>query len=500
MSLDTTSAPPVDIASTAPRPRVRRPSPRPRAPLGSDVVVVVALLIVALWRWGLLTVTPGPIGVDGGNWLRLAQAALGRIDIDDVVTPPLVPLLAGLIELLLGPLGTTRFLTVVGSIAPSAGAWWVLRRRRGDTTAVLATIALALVTPTAAATAWGGIPQLLGLGLLPPTVAAVVHAARAGTAPGWLRAGALAALVGLTSTLVTVLTGIAGAVAIVHTVLRGRAGPLRPIVIALAPLAPVATLYVVILTRMSLPDGRLTARIGTDALRAGLGDPFALWMGLSVLVALGAVLRRRDDDDAALVAGLVAAGIAGLVLGDTRFTAAIPSAVVVGVVLLPGALARGRALAVACLVVLAGSGVATQATQLGFYAQFTPATILEDAAIVAGLMAEGEVVATPPVAGAPTGWWLEAVGVDAAVASRSDWLSFPEERQAASRVVALFTAPRWPTPRTAAAACEEGFDALYVPDAWGGVDPSALAEELAEGRLRLVTELPGGVLLRSGAC
>ena len=505
MSLDTTAAvdagvPPTVRGTGARGTSTGEPPRRIRALRRADVTVVAALLVVASWRWGLLTDVPGPIGVDGGNWLRLAQAGLGRVDIDDVLTPPLVPLLAGMIDAVIGPLGATRLLAVLGSVAPSAGLWWALRGRGHDVHAVVATVALALVTPTAAATAWGGAPQLLGLGVLPAAVAAVAAAARAGTGRTWLRAGVLTALVGLTSTLVMVLAAVACMVALLDTVIRGRAGALRPMAASLIPLAPVVALYAVILSRMSLPGGRLTARTGTEAMRAGLGEPFALWVALGALVVLGASLRHRDDEDGALVVGLVAAGAAGLVLGDTRFTAAIPTAVVAGVVLLPGVLARLRTAAIAGLVILAASGAASQATQIGFYAQFVPSTILEDAAIVAGLVSDGEVVATPPIAGAPTGWWLEALGVDAAVASRSDWLSFPAEREVAARAVALFTAPRWPSPQTAATACREGFGALYVPEAWGGVDADALAHELAAGRLRLVVGLPGGMLLRSAVC
>lgn len=466
----------------------------------ADALLAGALLLVIVWRWGLVTAVPGPIGVDGGNWLRLAQAGLGRIDIDDVLTPPVVPLLAGVLDALFGPLPTVRLLAVLGSIAPSAGVWWTVRQRRHDLVAVLAAVSLALVTPTAAATAWGGVPQLLGLGLLPMAVVTIALAARTGTGRAWLRAGTLVALVGLTSTLITVLAAIGCAVALAHEVLRGRAGALRPVLAGLVPLTPVAALYGVILSRMSLPEGRLTARTGMEALRAGLGDPFALWMGLCVLVLAGAALRRRVDDDAALVAGLVGASVAGLLLGDTRFTAAVPTAIVVGVVLLPRPLARVRSLAVAGLLALTGPGIAGQATQVGFYAQFTPPTILDDAAAIALLVTDGEVVAAPPVAGAPTGWWLEALGIETAVASRSDWLSFPREREVAARVVALFTAPRWPTPLTAATACDEGFRALYVPDVWGGVDRVALAREVEVGRLRIVAELPGGLLLRSTEC
>jgi hypothetical protein len=159
-----------------------------------------------------------------------------------------------------------------------------------------------------------------------------------------------------------------------------------------------------------------------------------------------------------------------------------------------------RAVMLGGLLLLTSTGVTTQSTQLGFYAQFAPERILEDVERIAEVVPAGATVAVPPVAGAPVGWWLEARGVDAAVASRADWLSFPGERAAAAEVMQLFSAPRWPHAGVGAVACTVGTGWIYVPDLWGGMDARALEEELSAGRLHLVERLPGGVLLRSGAC
>jgi hypothetical protein len=519
-----------DAPSDVPASRI--PAPRRAAPRGplrarrtprgtADGAVAVLLTLVAVWRWSLVAAVPGPIGVDTGNWLRLANALLGRVDVQDVVVPPLVPILAGTLDALVGPLATARALPVLASLAPALGLWWVVRRLRYDATAVAVTVAVALVPPTAAAFAWGGVPQLLGLGLLPIALAALAAATETRGRAAWLRAGVLVALVGLTSTLVSVLLAVGGAALMTVALLRDGRAPLTGVSASLAPVAPVAVLYAVILPRMSLPEGRLTAATGLDALRHGLGEPSSVWaalitaVGVAILLAVATGTATRT---VLLLVGLLASAVAGLLLGDVRFVAGLPTAVAAGVALLPTLLGRDdatysmrtddrsngaralRFLGVAGLVLIASVGVRTQATQIGFYAQFAPPNIIADAERIAVLVPSGQKVAVPPVAGAPTGWWLQAHGVDAAVASRSDWLSFPAERAAAAEALALFTATGWPDAGAAVRACELGAPWLYIPDAWGGMDPDALARELPEGRLRVVERLSGGLLLRSAAC
>lgn len=485
---------------------------RPRVPRWlrdltlADDAVLLGLLIVAAWRWSLISAIPGPVGVDPGNWLRLAQALLGRIDVHDVVVPPVVPILAGLFDSVLGPLGASRTMAVLASIAPAAGTWWVVRRYRPDVLAVVASLSVALVPPTAAAFAWGGVPQLLGLGLLPVALWSIAAAATSQDRRSWFRAGALAALVGLTSTLVSTLLAAGGLTLLLVALLRRGLGVASGMRAAFVPLAPVAVLYVVILGRMSLPEGRTTAATGLASLEHGLGAPTALWLLLLALLAVSALTAAtapRIGDGALLLVGSAAVAVAGMLLGDVRFVAGIPTAVAIaatiGRVGLRGAPAI-RLLAAGALIGLVVNGVATQERQLSFYAQFAPRTILEDAGRVAELVPADARVAVPPVAGAPTGWWLEAHGIDTAVASRSDWLSFPGERAAAADVLELFSAVGWPDGRTAGTACAIGAPWLYIPDAWGGMDARALDREVAFGRLTVVEELPGGLLLRSQAC
>ena len=480
--------------------------PRPTRLSTADVAVAAVLSVALAWRWSLVAAFPGPIGVDSGNWLRLANAMLGQVDIQDVIVPPLVPLLAGLTDLLVGPLTTARLLPTLASIAPALGVWTVIRTFRRDTAGVVVTAALAVAPPTAAAFAWGGVPQLVGLGLLPIALLAIARAALRPSARTWLRAGLASALVGLTSTLASALLAAGGIAVILVAVMRLGRAPLTGIAAALAPLTPVAGLYAVILARMSLPSSRTTEATGLHALSHGLGEPTGLWLALITLLAAVVLLSlagRSTSTPTLLLVGLAAVTVAGVMLGDVRFVAGVPTAVAAGAVLLRGP----RPVAGALRLVVTGGllligivGIGTQVTQLGFYAQFAPEHVLEDAERIAALVPADTTVAVPPVAGAPAGWWLEARGIDAAVASRSDWLSFPGERAAAVDALAVFTAPEWPETTTGATACAIGAPWLYVPDAWGGMDARALERELDTGRLVLVEQLRGGLLLRSGAC
>jgi hypothetical protein len=349
-------------------------------------MVAAALVAIVAWRWSLVTSFAGPIGVDSGNWLRLGQAMLGRVDIQDVVVPPLVPLLAGSLDVLAGPLAAARLLPVAASIAPALGLWWVLRQVRRDVLSAAATIMVALVPPIASAFAWGGVPQLLGLGVLPVALWAIAQAAVMPSRRTWLWAGTATALLGATSTLVSVLLAAGGITLMAFAVLRAGRRALSGLSSALLPLAPVAALYAVILPRMSLPEGRTTAATGLHALEHGLGGPPDLWIGLLILLAatlLAASSVTSTTPELLALIGLVGVSAAGLLLGDVRFVAGIPSAIVAGTVLTvgTGAIATSvRTLTLGGLVLLASAGVGTQATQLGFYAQFAPTQILADGA------------------------------------------------------------------------------------------------------------------------
>ena len=500
---------------------------------------------IVVWRTALLAQQGGPVGVDMGNWLRLfrtlpllsslgrsGDAMAGGIDVDDVIVPPLVPLIAGLASLTIGPLWASWVVPAIASIAPGVGVWLVVSRSaptpRGATVATTrarpgivsgivaagAALAVTLVHPTATAFAWGGVPQLLGLGIAPVAIAAAAHAASDPSRRAWLRAGLLATAVAMTSTLVTALLAVALVATVGFAAAEQGRRVLRGIGWALLAGVPAIALYVPILSRMTLYAERSTRITGEQAFLATVGEPAVLWLLLVVITAITPLVLPAGRSRT-LSVGLGAAGITGLWIGDVRFAALLPVVAAIAVALLIGHAARSQTerwtlrrsatatlagIAALLLVSVASIGVRGQAEQVDFYAQLVPPGLLDDAQRIAALDRGGNAVAVVPLSGAPTGWWLEAVGVDALVASRPDWLAFPEERRRAARAVALFTAPTWPTPRTATEACALGAGWLYIPTVWQGLDEEALDREISAGRLIEVLQTPTARVIRASAC
>lgn len=494
----------------------------------SAVAVWAGLALIVAWRMLLLVRGGEPVGVDMGNWLRLFRSWGGTVDVDDVLVPPLVPLLAGLADLMVGTRWASWLVAAFASVAPAAGVWIVARHRAPPAVAALGALGLALVHPTATAFAWGGVPQLLGLGLAPIALAATLRASERPSRRTWTQAGAAVLAVTMTSTLITVLLGVALGVALGVMLLERGSAALRGAGWALLVMLPAIALYVPILQRMSLYEQRATAVSGEVALRSAVGQPLGAWITLLAAAAVVPFVLRAGRERTTSAA-LVIAAAGGLWFGDVRFAALVPTAVVLAATALASAAWRHEALRalpraggagagaggaggvtllarstvavqLVALVVVAGSGLRSQPAQVAFYGQLVPPGILEDAALIATLDRGDTAVATASLLGAPTGWWLEAVGVDALVASRPDWLAFPGERRSAALSVALFSAPAWPTPTTAAEACAIGAPWLYLPDVWLGADADALARELRSGRLIEVERTATAQVLRSTAC
>jgi len=267
--------------------RVRRPARTLRRPThsvrarfgarrGSAVALWCGLTVIVGWRMLLLVRGGEPVGVDMANWLRLFRAWSGGVDVDDVLVPPLVPLLNGLADLALGTRWASWLVAALASVAPALGVWIVARRRAPAWVAAVAALSLALVHPTATAFAWGGAPQLLGLGLAPIALAATVRATERPSGRTWSQAGAAVLAVAMTSTLITTLLTVALGVALMIALAERGVGVLRGVGWAVLVGLPAVALYVPILLRMSLYEQRATAVAGEVALRASVGQPLRL--------------------------------------------------------------------------------------------------------------------------------------------------------------------------------------------------------------------------------
>ena len=130
------------------------------------------------------------------------------------------------------------------------------------------------------------------------------------------------------------------------------------------------------------------------------------------------------------------------------------------------------------------------------YGRFTPdGTLLAAAWLHDHVEADDRVVAAP-VDGVPTGWWVEAEGVDAWVAARAEWLFFPEERRTAAVAERLLSAGAWPDPASIDGLMGCSVDWVVLPDAWGGVDEAALVRAVATGRVTVAYDDDTTTILR----
>lgn len=505
----------------------------PRPPDRLEIAAVVGLgICLAVWRVVVLSRHGDPVGVDIGNLLRVAESWWGAVDVDDVVYPPIVPLFAWCVRALIGTAWTAHLLQGVASVAPAVGVWTVCRRHTGPVAAAAAALGVTAAVGTSAAAAWGGVPQLLGLGLLPSVVVAAERWTRRPTRRAALVWGAWLTATMLISTIVTGAAVVASAATGLTVVLvdTDRSVGARIVAIvrtgvwAVLPILLTAPWYVPILRAQSLPEGRSTAVRGTDALLVVLGPPAWLWWALlAAAVIVTARVLRSDRPGAAVATGLLLAAFVGLAIGEVRAAYVVPTAMAIALAPLASAFAgdvragdrpgaavaagrrdrRAAAVAgVAAGVVVVCMAAVTPARfddEVARYGRYTPDGTLLAASWLHDHVVEGDRVVAAPVDGVPTGWWVEAEGVDAWVAARAEWLFFPEERRTAAVAELLLSAGAWPDDTSLDALTGCSVDWVVLPDAWGGVDDAALVRAVATGRIAVAYDDGTTTILRVAA-
>ena len=164
---------PVELPDPAPLPLEPIPEPGLRRTLEQRVGPLATAMFwslvafVAVFRFLVMASGEGPATIDSGNWLAFADSLLGDTGRDSSITyPPLVPLLTKGFVSLLGVSAGVATMGALSSLAPALGLYWSLGQvGLGRRRIVPATLMLTTSTVGEAA-AWGGFPQLLGLGLL----------------------------------------------------------------------------------------------------------------------------------------------------------------------------------------------------------------------------------------------------------------------------------------------------------------------------------------------
>ncbi|MBX3284840.1 MAG: hypothetical protein KF703_05810 [Actinobacteria bacterium] len=481
-----------------------------------DLVVGVRLV--------LLLGVDGPATIDSGNWLAFGHDLLGPdVRSSSIVYPPVVPLLVVAATSVLGVEVGVAVVAAVTSALPAVGCFVVLWQARLRWFAVLLAGLVLAAGSSGEAAAWGGFPQLVALGLLPPTLWLLDRFLRWGGVRRGLAFGVALAIVLATSHFIATAAVASGAVLVgLHAVVRPEPRApswprrLRDALPGLALSLPLVPLYLALTS-----VGRAAASSRPDTPEPSFADlPGAadyvlrdfriLWWCLAVVAVLVPPLladRRRTPLWLVSVSSTATVVALFLYLRDMRVIYLLAPAGVLALGLLAvdvGVESTGRitarpdrpaALALALLLVLqALLGLQRFSSQVDYYA--VAADGVSDGVVWVGEHTDADVlVAVAPVRGAPLGWWVEGrARRPALVGSWLRWLSFPDEQRRARVANAIF-GPSFPTRAQVERARRYDVDLLLVSKAWSGYDRAAVSAAVARGDLVVRFQNRGVVVL-----
>ena len=495
--------------------------PRAMAILASPTsVTAVALGGVVALRTLVIAVHGEPSGVDFGNWLMFGHQALGDPlkRAADVTYPPVVPVLAVWLTSALGVVWGTALLAGFSSVVPAVGVFTACRLLGARWNAALAALLLAATSSSGEAAAWGGVPQLIGLGLaaLALGLAQLVLIRRRWSEAAYLGATLLA--LGATSHLILAQAAVSLCCLLVLGIVFDRTsfGPrhwpnakswLSLSAIAVLPMCVLVPLYVRLLPTVGQTFVSDQSSSSQSAIVSFLGamsviyrDAPWLWKPALVLAALTPLLlfgRRHLANPlwpvcAALIVSLIAEA---LLSGQARLVYLAPIAVAFALVLWLSELAKGNwpitshriaprvtgGLALNVLVVVAVAFVSVKGlmffpVQRDFYGAYDPPGTIAGLDWLRHHTPADSLVAVAPIDGAPFGWWVQGYGRRAAlVGSEDEWLNFPQERARANEVVAMLSEPDPLDASVMTVAHRLGVQYVLLPWAWGGLSQAQLA-------------------------
>jgi len=460
--------------------------------VGADLTFLAFVAAAAAVRWSILRPLPLPPGADGGNWLALGRALWDHAMPGGVVYPPLVPALALAAEWIDRPIGGLKLIAVASSVMPSLGCYAAARICGLRWMAAIPCAFLAVANSVGEATAWGGYPQLVGLGLMPVALALLDLSLRT-----W-RAG-LASLSGLAFAATLAADEMVGAVAVlaaallvgVHLIVLGARppSPRRFLLVAAVVAAPsivLAATYVQLLAAIYLTYGPRPVR-GNIALRDFFPYAFrdlpAFWYPAMLLAGVAPAawfVRARSRTWPLVLAILASSAILFVGLRQVRFGYVVPVAAVLGVATwldamehsTLGAFRRAAPVAALALIPVLGYqsivGVHWFREQVRFY-QVVPGDWVQAMSFLRLKTPPGAVVAVGPNdRGDPTGWWVQGLGErPALISSDPAWLDFPDERARSQQALWIFD-PTVQVQESLRRARSSGVAYLLVDKRWSG--------------------------------
>jgi MFS family permease len=353
------------------------------------------------------------------------------------------------LERVLGTYGSIQAMAFAAGAAPAIGAYVLLYGwGLGWRSAVLAGF-LAPSAGTGEAMAWGGYPQLIGIGLLPVFVLAldrflVARDFRTAIPAALLLLASLA-----TSDLVGPITVVVGLVylAVRYAVLRKQAegnsfrnlllGMALSIVLAL-PLAPIYLgLVPGAITNHPVPTSVLN---DTASIQSVIGDFRTFWtvcIGAALLTPV-ALIARRDYRLIVVSLSVIATSVALMVTGGIgRPAYLLPLGVVIGLGAWTSAIDRlpdwirssFNAAIITCLVIDVIIGTQHFADQQSYYSVINPG-LVQGLTKLSAVSGSQQVVAVSPAQNDwALGWWVEGAASKRTIyAGNPIYLNFQDEK------------------------------------------------------------------------
>lgn len=499
-----------------------------------DLVLLVGLVVVGFSRFRILSTGGAPPTIDSGNWLAFADGIFGEgVRSSTIVYPPLVPLLARGFVGVFGTIDGIALLAALSSLVPAIGMYVGLRWLGLGTGALVASLLMLGPSAIGEATAWGGFPQLIGLGLTPIVLIA---------ADRWLRTWSwIAALVaGLLLTVLLATSHFVGATVVLAIAVMAVMALLSPVGAAqtwwrelltlglvLLPTIWLAPVYLSLVQTMGGASSQFQSFdqltwsnlfehieflyrdspwIWRMVLSGMVVTPFLLWrqyrttlwrvtVGLLVAALLATVFTREGR----FLYFLTILGSFSVALwarqipdldprGDEDSAAgSVPSRI-------------GAFVVVGLIAVFGwqlGSGLSFFEIQRDYYGILNPG-LVDGIEYVRDNAEPGDVIAVTSLTDAPLGWWVEAITQgEVLYGSPLRWLAFDDEIERAAVANSIF-APPFPTDEKLALAADAGVDFIIVPTRWAFYDSEAFEAMSREEPSRVVFMNDGAVVLVPG--
>lgn len=477
--------PPVDVVAGAPT-RTARPWY-----LAGDILFFAASVLVICLRLQPLLARHAPTGNDWGEWLLIGHAYLGMgLRSPGALEPPLVPLLAVGTAALLGPTVAFSALAAIGSAAPAAGLYIALRPLGHGVRTALACCLLLLASSSAEQAAWGGLPELIGLGCMPPLLVSLAMNLDRPTR-AWLVAFGVSLFLLFATTeiiaaeaLPAILVVVALAFLLTRRGHRARlARRLLPLTVAATPTVLLTPVYIHLLASTQIGFATNHSEVFTLAAKFTYmfrEDP-NLWKVCIAIAAFTPVLafsRRHSPDAATYQAGagfVIASAAMAVCFANVRFFYLVPPAATFGVALFLGSI-RVRARDPSTWIV-AGAFVAVLGVNLGFegagafrlypqqvtfYGNLSLSPQLLQAVEWLGRHSRAQdLVVVSDLAGNPLGWWVEGLANRPALVDANPQLLYLKgQRRSAAQAQSILAA--FPSPSAITRARRLGVSYIFI--------------------------------------